>query len=184
MRVFLRQSLLIVTAILALRSHGQGLDAALQAKLDARIKAAQTWAAEPAIVSAVKSYNAGHPADATAMTQEKWKAASVLDPFVRSLTKNPAAELLKTKRTTALSEAFLSGADGTKIAFLTKPSNWSHKGKTKHDDPMSNKVWQGAVEVDESTGQQQVQIAVPVLEDGKPIGSLILGFTVSKLAAE
>ena len=118
------------------------------------------------------------------MTQEKWKGASVLDPFVRSFTKNAAAEFLKAKRSESLSEAFLSGADGTKVAFLTKPTNWSHKGKAKHDEPMSGKVWQGAVEVDESTGQQQVQVGVPVLDGEKPIGSLVVGFSVSKLANE
>jgi hypothetical protein len=81
-----------------------------------------------------------------------------------------------------VSEAFVSGADGGKVAFLGKTSNWSHKGKPKHDQPMSGKTWQGQVEVDESSGLQQVQVAVPVLDGGKPIGSLVVGLSVGKLA--
>jgi hypothetical protein len=47
---------------------------------------------------------------------------------------------------------------------------------------MQGKPWQGPVEVDESSGQQQLQIAVPVLDGGKPIGSLVVGLSLSKLA--
>jgi hypothetical protein len=159
----------------------EGLDAAVQAKVDAMKKQVESWAADPAIVSAVKTYNTAPPADSAAMNQDKWKALPILDPFVRGFSKNPAGEFLKGKKTDAVSEAFLSGADGNKVAFLAKTTSWSHKGKAKHDDPMAGKTWQGAVEVDESTGLQQVQIAVPVLDGGKPIGSLVVGLSLAKL---
>ena len=183
---------LIMTAVASLcavcaglqQVTAQGLEPALQARLDAKLKLVQTWAADGAIVSAVKAHNAVPSAEAAAMTQEQWKTLSVLVPFVRSFTKNPTAAFLKSKTTEALSEAFLSGAHGLKIAFLAKTSNWSHKGKPKHDVPMSGKTWQGEIEVDESTGQRQVQIAVPVLDGDKPIGSLVVGFSVSKLTSE
>jgi hypothetical protein len=179
------QSVLVTLPVIGLTvAQAQGLDPAGQAKLDLKLKAAQAWAADATIVSAAKAHNAGLSAEAAAMTQDKWKAASVLDPFVRSFTKNPAAEFLKSKKTEAMSEAFLSGADGTKVAFLGKTTNWSHKGKAKHDDPMAGKAWQGSVELDESTGQKQIQIAVPVLDGDKPIGSLVVGFNVSKLTVE
>jgi hypothetical protein len=106
---------------------------------------------------------------------------SVIDPFVRSLTKNPAAEVLKAKKGEVVSEAFVSGADGGKVAFLGKPTNWSHKGKPKHEQPLSGKTWQGPVEIDESSGLQQVQVAVPVVDSGKPIGSLVVGLSIGKL---
>jgi hypothetical protein len=158
-----------------------GLDAAQQGKVDAKVKEIQSWAAMPAIVDAVKAYNAGKSPEAAAMDQAKWAGLSVIDPFVRSLTKNPAAELLKAKKGDVVSEAFVSGADGGKVAFLGKPTNWSHKGKPKHDQPMSGKTWQGAVEIDESSGLQQVQVAVPVVDGGKPIGSLVVGLSIGKL---
>lgn len=72
------------------------------------------------------------------------------------------------------------GRDGNDY-FLSKPSNWSHQGKPKHDEPMAGKTWQGGIELDESTGLQQIQIGVPVLEGDKPIGWLVVGFSISKL---
>jgi hypothetical protein len=158
-----------------------GLDAAQQGKVDAKVKEIQAWAASPAIVNAVKAYNSAKSPEATAMEQAKWAGLSIIDPFVRGLTKNPAAELLKAKRGEVVAEAFVSGADGGKVAFLGKPTNWSHKGKPKHDQPMSGKIWQGAVEVDESSGLQQVQVAVPVIDGGKPVGSLVVGLSIGKL---
>ena len=158
------------------------LDATQQGKVDAKVKEIQSWTADAAIVAAVQAYNSAKSPEAAAMDQGKWTATSVIDPFVRGLTKNPAATTLKSKGGDVVSEAFLSGADGGKVAFLGKPSSWSHKGKPKHDQPMSGKTWQGDVEVDESSGLQQVQVAVPVLDGGKPIGSLVVGLSDGKLA--
>jgi hypothetical protein len=162
-------------------ASASGLDAAQQSKVDAKVKEIQSWAAMPAIVDAVKAYNTSKSPSAAAMDQAKWSGLSVIDPYVRSMTKNAAAEALKAKKGEVVSEAFLSGADGGKVAFLGKPTNWTHKGKAKHDQPMSGKTWQGAVEIDESSGLQQVQVAVPVVDGGKPIGSLVVGLSIGKL---
>ena len=171
----------ILALLFASSSASAALDAAASAKVDAKTKEIQAWAADPAVVNAVKAYNSAKPAEAASMDQAKWSAATVLDPFVRGLTKNSAAEFLKTKKGEVVSEAFVSGADGGKVAFLAKTSSWSHKGKAKHDSPMGGKTWRGEVEVDESTGLQQIQVSVPVLDSGKPIGSLVVGLSISKL---
>jgi hypothetical protein len=169
---------MLLTAYVA---SGAALDAASQAKVDAKVKEIQSWAADRTVVEAVKAYNGAKSAEAAAMDQPKWIAATVLDPFVRSLTKNTAAEFLKTHKGDVVSEAFVSGADGGKVAFLAKPTNWNHKGKPKHDAPMSGKTWRGEVEVDQSSGLQQIQVAVPVLDGTRPIGSLVVGLSIIKL---
>jgi len=180
-----KKSLLIFALLGAsLNLIAEGFDAALQAKVGALTKQVQTWAADPVIVNAVKAYNAAPPADSTAMNQDKWKALPILDPFVRGFTKNPVAEFIKSKKTDVVSEAFVSGADGNKVAFLAKTTSWCHKCKPKHDVPMTGKTWQGPVEVDESTGLQQVQVSVPVLEGDKAIGSLVVGLSTTKLGKE
>ena len=171
--------LMVLATISSLQAAA--LDAAVQAKVDARIKDIQAWGKDPALVGAVKAQNATLPPELAAMTQDKWKAASVLDPVVRALTKNAVAEFLKKKKDDAVSEAFVSDANGLKVGFLGKTSGWSHKGKAKHDVPMTGKNWQGDPEIDESTGLQQVQISVPVLDGETPIGSLVVGLAVSKL---
>lgn len=164
--------------------NASDLDPALQARVNATTKQIQQWAADPAIVAAVKAYNAGKSPQAAAMDQARWQATSVIDPFVRGLTKTAAAEVLKNKRRGGelVAEAFLSGADGGKVAFLGKPSSWSHLGKAKHDQPMSGRTWRGDVEIDASSGLRQVQVAVPVLDGRKPIGSLVVGLSLRALS--
>jgi len=170
-----------LAAVVWSTSLSAAADPAVQAKIDAEMPKIKALAAEPAILAAVKAPNAGLTAAEQAMTQEKWKSLTLLDPFVRAYSKNPAGEVLKAKKTEAVSEAFASGADGVKVAFLSKPTNWSHKGKPKHDVPMTGQSWQGEVEVDESTGLQQIQVSVPVLDGSTPIGSLVVGLSISKL---
>lgn len=156
-------------------------DADLQPKIDNAFKQVELWASDPVIVNAVAAQNAALPAALAELTQEKWKALSVLDPIVRGFTRNEAGAFLKAQKPVWLSEAFVSDAEGRKVAFLAKTSNWSHAGKAKHTNPMKGIRWQGEAEVDESTGQKQIQISVPVLDQGKPIGSLVVGLSVSKL---
>jgi len=179
----LRGPLAVAIAVGCLAGHAvaAGEDPALQAKLNARMETLKAWAGSPAIVAAVKAVNAKVPAEYAAMTEARWTDASVLDPFVRSFTQNEAAAYLKSSKAPEVSEAFVSAANGMKVAFLSKTTTWNHKGKPKHDVPMSGKTWQGEIEIDKSTGTQQIQIAVPVLDGGKPIGSLVVGLSVSKL---
>jgi hypothetical protein len=180
---YLRGSLAVAVAVLCLAVQGSaaGDDAAFQAKLNERAQALKAWAASPAVVAAVKAVNTKVPDEYAAMTESKWAELSVLDPFVRQFTKNDAAAYLKSSKPAEVSEVFVSAANGMKVAFLSKTTSWNHKGKPKHDVPMSGKTWQGPVEVDKSTGQEQIQLAIPVLDGGKPIGSLVVGLSVSKL---
>lgn len=159
----------------------EDLTAEQQAALTKQIEVAKQLAADPKIVEAVKAVNAAALADYKDMTQDKWKELPVLDPKVRYFSKTPAAEVLKAKKNEMMTEAFVNAADGSKVAFIAKTSNWSHKGKPKHDDPMAGKTWQGKVEMDESTGLKSIQIAVPVLDGGKAIGSMTIGYSLTKL---
>jgi len=115
------------------------------------------------------------------MTQDKWQSLTLLSPEVKAIASCELSKYLKDKKDASVSEAFVSGADGTKVAFLAKSSNWSHKGKPKHDNPMAGKTWIGEVEIDASSGQQQVQIGIPVMDQGKAIGSIVIGFNVTKM---
>lgn len=174
MRAALVIALLSVPCVFA-----EALDPDQQAKLDARVAELKAWSTAPAIVAAVKAHNAKpeHPE----YTNDSWKTLTVLDPAVRAFQQNAAATWIKSKKGDAVTEAFVSGADGAKVAFLSKPSGWTHKGKPKHDKPMTGKTWQGEIEVDASTGARQIQVAVPVLDGGKAIGSIVVGFSVAKL---
>lgn len=160
------------------------VSAEIQTKIDHWIFEAKQWAADPEIVKAVVAQNAQPPTESAGMTQEKWEGLAENDAFVRALTRNPAAQALRAKRTEEITEAFLSDANGLKVGFLAKTTSWSHKGKPKHDVPMTGKPWQGKLELDKSSGTRQIQVAVPVLDGDKPVGSLVLGVSLSALASE
>ncbi len=102
-------------------------------------------------------------------------------PLVLSYANNPLAAYLKAKRDESIAEEFVSGADGNKVAFLAKTSFWCHKDKDKHRVHMTGKTWVGPVEIDESSGQLQIQVAFPVLDGAKPIGSMVVGLAITKL---
>lgn len=164
--------------------HAQGLNPSAQARLDKLRDEAVQWAADPIVVEAVLHQNRSLSPELEDMTQEKWEALPAKASLIQKFIAHPAAQLLRDKGATRITEAFLSDAQGRKIAFLGKTTSWSHLGKPKHDVPMSGKFWQGKLETDRSAGTQQIQISVPVLAEGTPVGSLVIGVPVSTLASE
>lgn len=154
-----------------------------QAKIDQGIALAKQMAADPAVVKAVEAQNDKLPPGYEEMTLEKWVALADTDPFILAFTKNPAALALRSKKTEMISEAFVSDARGFKVAFLGKTTNWCHKSRPKHDQPMAGQVWQGRLEFDKSAGVMQIQISVPILKDDKPIGSLVIGLSLESLSS-
>jgi hypothetical protein len=153
----------------------------MQPRIDAQVKIAQRWASNPVVVAAVKAQNAAAPAGFASMTQDTWAAAAAGDAFVQGFATNKVAALLKGQKSDVMSEVFVNAADGRKVAFLAKTSSWSHKGSPKHDVPMTGKTWQGEPMMDESSKIESIQIAVPVMDGGKAIGSIVVGLDVAKL---
>jgi hypothetical protein len=166
---------------LAGTAFSQSLPPEIKANLDNKIKQLRSLSADPTIVAAVKAHNSNMPAEDKAMTNEKWSKLTVLDPYVRSFTRNPLGIYLKSKKDDQISECFVSGADGTKVAFLSKTTSWNHADKDKHKVPMSGKTYIGPVALDESSGIQEIQVGLPVVDNGKPIGSVVVGINISKL---
>jgi hypothetical protein len=149
--------------------------------VEAKAKLVQALGNDPQVVAAVKAYNTNPPAAGRALTNEKWKELSILDPFVRSLSKGPVVDHLKGLVDPSINKLFVSGSDGGKVAYFAKTTAWSHADQDKHRVPMTGKVWFGPKQVDPATGVEAIQVGVPVLDSGKPIGSLVVDLAVSKL---
>ena len=172
---------IVAAAQIAAVASAQSLTPDMKAKVEAKAAHLKSWSTDPTIVNAVKEANANPPAETKGMTNEQWAKLSVLDPVVRSFTKNPLGQYLKTKKDDQIAECFVSTAAGTKVAFLAKTSNWSHADKDKHRVPMTGKTWIGPAAMDDSTGELEVQVGLPVLDGSKPIGSIVVGLSVAKL---
>jgi hypothetical protein len=149
--------------------------------VDAQVKAWSYLGTDPVVVKAVKDYAANPPAELKGMTQDKWAKLSLLSPEIKLLSKNDLTAYLRSKRTDIVAELFVSTAGGDKVSFFGKTTSWNHKGKPKHDVPMTGKTWTGESEMDESSGKTTVQISFPVMDGGKPIGSIVIGLDMALL---
>jgi hypothetical protein len=156
---------------------------AVQAELDRQKQLVTGWAADPVVVAAVKAQNGKGPLPE--MDNPKWKTTRRSDAVVKAMQSNAAGQYLKAKvegSAGAFSEAFLNGSKGEKVAFVEKTTSYIHAGQAKFDVPFSTgKAWQGKPEFDESTQTYAVQISVPVLDGGKPIGALVVGVNLTHL---
>jgi hypothetical protein len=156
---------------------------AVQKELDRQIEVVKGWAASPVVLKAVLAQNEKGPM--AGMDNAKWKTVRRSSDVVKAFQTNEAGQFLAQKVTESgetYSEAFLSGSQGEKVAFFEKTTSYVHKGSPKFDVPFTTgKAWQGKPEFDESSQTHQVQVSVPVLSGGKPVGVLVVGVSLTKL---
>lgn len=157
----------------------KGNPAGLEEKIKSTvIPHAESLAALPAVIEAVKKVNSGYPSK---MTNGSWKQLPVSSELVQRYQSNAAAKELNKNKAAYVSEIFVNAADGSKVAFLEKTTFWSHATSSKHKTPMQGKPWVGDLQLDDSSGSNQVQVSVPVKDGDKVIGSLVMGAAITKL---
>ena len=179
--VFVVLGSLAVTVAAA--AGGFEITPAVQAELEKQKSAIAAWAANPVVLTAVVEQNGKGPI--AGMDNAKWKMTRRSDPVVKAFQSNAAGQFLTAKLAEsqgALSEAFLNAAHGEKVAFAEKTTSYIHVGAAKFDVPMASaKAWQGNPEFDESSQTYALQISVPVLSNGRPVGVLVVGVNLSYL---
>jgi len=173
--------LFVMTALVVASLAAAPLTPAQKSSVETQVKQFSVLGTDPVVVKAVKDYIAAPPAELKGMTQEIWTKMSVLSTEIKYLTRNPLAVYLKTKKTEIMAELFVSAPNGEKVALFSKTTSWSHKGKAKHEVPMTGKTWIGEPELDESTGKQSVQFSFPVMDGSRVIGSIVIGLDLSLL---
>jgi hypothetical protein len=153
----------------------------IQEQITWQVWNANGWAASPIVVEAVLAQNKKGPI--AGMDNAKWKTVPESDALVKGFIDNETgkflqAELAKTDGVCV--GAFLNAAQGEKVAFTEKTGSYIHKGSPKFDAPFATgKPWQGKPELEDKV--YIIQISVPVLSDGKPIGALVVEIDGSKL---
>ncbi len=155
----------------------------MQLKIDVYKKQAATWAANPAIVKAVKEANAQGPIPA--MGNAKWRELKDTDPIVSGFVSNPTGQML-TKWMSAdvkgINKVVLTGNKGQRVAYTSMPAIYIGKGKPNFDEAFEGKLWhQGETKPDPSTNIDTVQIAAPVKEGDEVIGVLLVSLTAANL---
>jgi hypothetical protein len=173
--------LLLAFASSAVVVHSAELTKDQQAKVEALLDSMSSLGKDPKVVAAVKAQNAKLPEVLKGMDNARWATLASTSPEVHAVSHTELTRYLRGVVHHTVIELFISDAEGRKVALFTKTTSFTHKGKPKHDLPMQGKKWIGDLELDESTQQMQVQGSFPVLDKGKPIGSVVLGFWVPKL---
>ena len=156
---------------------------AIQTRITWQVRNADGWAANPVVVEAVLAQNKKGPIPG--MDNAKWKTVPESDAVVQGFINNETAKFLKAEMANTdgiCTGAFLNAAQGEKVAFSDKTGSYIHKGSAKFDVPFSSgKSWQGKPELDDSGKVYEIQISVPVLSEGKPIGVLVVELNGTKL---
>ncbi|HSB72981.1 MAG TPA: hypothetical protein VLT62_26960 [Candidatus Methylomirabilis sp.] len=155
----------------------------IQEQITWQVWNANGWAANPVVVNAVIAQNKKGPIPG--MDNAKWKMVPGNDAIVQGFINDDAAKFLKEemgKTDGICTGGFLNAAQGEKVAFTGKTSSYIHKGSAKFDVPFTTgKPWQGKPELDDSGKAYEIQISVPVLSEGKPVGALVVDLDGTKL---
>lgn len=178
------QSLLAATfAVASVAATADDITPKMQAKIETYKKQAATWAADPAIVKAVKDANAKGPVPG--MANAKWRELKETDPVVQEFITSATGQLL-TKWMNAdakgINKIVLSGNKSQRVAFTSMPAIYLGKGKPNFDEAMDGKLWQQPeTKPDPSTNIDTVQIAAPVRDGSDVIGVLLVSLTAANL---
>jgi len=155
----------------------------MQLKIDTYKKQSATWAADPAIVKAVKDANAQGPI--SGMGNAKWRELKEDDPIVSGFVTSATGQLL-TKWMNAdakgINKIVLSGNKSQRVAYTSMPAKYIGKGAPNFDTPFEGNLWnQGETKPDPSTNIDSVQIAAPVKDGSEVIGVLLISLTAANL---
>ena len=158
--------LIAIFSLLSTFAFAGDITPKMQTKIDTYKKQAAAWAADPAIVKAVKEANTQGPI--SAMGNAKWRDLKEADPIVSAFVTSATGQLL-TKWMTAdakgINKMVLSGNKSHRVAFTSMPAIYIGKGKPNFDEAFEGKLWhQGETKPDPSTDIDSVQVSSPVKE--------------------
>ncbi len=167
------KGLLIMLLVLMCFSSTAMTGVELKPKLEKYFVKIESITSDESFLKLVMKYSI--EAEKSQLNNSKWKSLAVRDPEVQKILKNELSILLKNEFGKLVSEAFINSKNGNKLAFISKPTSFNHKGKEKHEVPLKGTKWIGEPEVDQSTGEKQIQISAPIYINKNIIGTIVLG---------
>ena len=183
--------LLLLVATFTAPAAAQGLSLSqeqLEVVLAPKIKAVKRLAANPTIIDAVKAQNAEETTiEQIKQIDNEWRSTKTLTAFKISLQRNPAGRFLRRRirRNPTYGEAFLTDKRGANVAAYPATSDYWQGDETKFTASYNDgkgKVFIGDVEYDESSQTNAAQVSVPVIDQGKAIGVLVMGVQLDYIA--
>ena len=148
------------------------------------------WGENPVIVKAVKDQNAqGMTLEDIQALDERWVKTPGIADFMKPYLENECAQELQKLQSSApyFAEIFVTDNQGGLVAATGKTSDYWQGDEAKFTECFRGEegvLYISDVEFDESTQTYSVQISVPVREEGKVIGVIVVGIDVDAFLGE
>lgn len=142
------------------------------------------WGEDPVIVAAAKAQNEkGMTMEEIKALDEQWMATPGIADFMKPVLENECAQHLLTLQESApyFAEIFVTDNQGALVAATNKTSDYWQGDEAKFTECYKDgkgELYFGDVEFDESTQSYLVQVSVPVKEEDKAIGVIVVGIDV------
>jgi len=145
----------------------------VQAKVDGYKKKLVEWAANPTIVAAVKESN-GKGGLVAGMSNAKWDDLAETDPVVKGFQSSAAGKLMSQwEADKTLDKLYVRDAKGNLVAGSNKPLLYNNANRPPFANPFKGQPWAaGEAKPDPTTQKKSVQLGVPIMDGGTPIGVL------------
>lgn len=153
------------------------LPPALQAKVDQYKQKMAEWAADPAIITAVKEANA--KGSLAGMSNSKWLEVDEKSPTSQAFTTSKAGSMVKKwEEDKQINKLVVRDEKGNLVAASTKPLLYNNAVRPVYINAIKGQPWSaGNIAPDPTTQVKSVQASVPVIDGGKVIGVLHAGIT-------
>lgn len=161
--------LLTCLTILTNTVHASPPSSDLQAKITQYKQKLQEWAANPAIIAAIKVANIQGPGG---MTNVIWDGLNENDERVKALQTSKAGQLVsKWEEDTAINKLYIRDMKGNLVASSNKALFFNNASRPPFKNSIKGQVWSADdVQPDPTTMIMSVQISVPIVDKGQTIG--------------
>jgi len=141
----------------------------VQVKVDKYKQKLVEWAANPVIVAAIKEANAKGPGG---MNNGTWDDLKDDDPKVKALQTSAAGKmLLKWEEDKGINKLYIRDEKGNLAASSNKALLFNNVSRPQFSNSIKGQVWAAnEMKPDPTTQVMSVQISVPIMDGGKPIG--------------
>jgi hypothetical protein len=166
---------LALTVAVTLPAQAGELPADLTAKATAATRQLLQWAADPVVITAVREANSH---DAGGMNNGKWTDVAATDPIAKSITHGKVGTLITKWESvdSNLNKLVLRDQKGNAVGASMKPLLFNNANRPQFAHAIKGHPWIAAeVKPDPLTQVPSVQVGVPVLDGGTPIGVLHAG---------
>jgi hypothetical protein len=145
----------------------------LQAKVEQYKKKLTDWATNPAVIAAVKNSNAKGGLVA-GMSNQKWEELKDNDPVVTGFQTSAAGKYLTTlEEDKGINKLYARDEKGNLVAGSNKPALYNNSVRPPFKNAIGGKPYSDPeAKADPTTLISSVQVSVPIMSDGKPIGVL------------